>query len=92
MVYELSFVADRLVLHNVTKQDHVVVQCNASNVHGYALSTAVLSVFCTYVVMIGTVRPGLRHILDQLQLCTLNFTNEIDLSILQNFSRSIITM
>ena len=41
----VSFTADRLELYNVTERDNLVVQCNASNVHGYALSTASLTVY-----------------------------------------------
>ena len=40
----MSVDANRLTLSNVKKSDTQVVQCNASNVHGYLLANAYLNV------------------------------------------------
>jgi len=42
--FKVSVDANRLTLSNVKKSDTQMVQCNASNVHGYLLSNAYLNV------------------------------------------------
>ena len=40
-----SFDGDHLILRNLTLADRMVVQCNATNIHGYLWADVVLNVF-----------------------------------------------
>ena len=38
-----------MTFHNLTKEDAQVIQCNATNKHGYMYANAYLNVLCEYI-------------------------------------------
>ena len=40
---------NRLVFHNVTVEDKMVIQCNASNKHGYIYENAYVNIMGKYI-------------------------------------------
>jgi len=70
---------------NVTKTDAQVLQCNASNKHGYVFSNAYLNVLGQYVCCLqSSFHLFLQHVSRQLsKLCKLwnNYRQDVTLSV-----------
>ncbi len=54
---------DRVHFPNVTNMDFMVLQCNASNKHGYVFDNAFLQVICEYMCHMGYGNCELRGLI-----------------------------